>query len=334
MKDKIIKYLPVICLVIPFFIFNPIFASQKAEVTFDNDNYLESVAADIYEIGTYSLDSKGVPTVTLEGAFEGKFTEDLTLTETSTINFVNRCSEVILNDNNVLPITSVTASKSGNGVFDTEIGKVYLALVKTAGQTKADIVSKDNNYMTIIEHQYFTYEFTPMLYLDGACLDTDPNPLIPCKFARIPKAGELVIEKTLTSYRKSKPVTFAFKITKIKEVDGSEVNEELDVVALTFSEAGKKKLLVENVPVGATVKVEEIYSGAGYTITGSNVATTLIKHESKNKGQSTYEESKVSFVNDFNDQNEKGYGVSNTFEKSASGWQYKGKDLETGGTNE
>ena len=334
MKDKIVKLLIVFSLMIPFFIFNPIYASQKAEITFDNDDYLTDAVADIYRIGSYTLDSDGIPTVTPEGAFKGKITEFLTLKDTATLSFANKCAEVI-SKNDITPVFKAIDIK--NGAFETNVGDVYLALIRTKGQEKANIIKlEDNNYISRIEHTYFTYEFNPMLYLDGIRSDTDPNPQIPCKYVRIPKAGELVIEKTLQSYRQSKPVTFVFKITKIKDVDGKDANEEIDVVALTFDAAGKKKLLVENIPVGITVQVEEVYSGAGYTISGSGVATTLIKQESKNKGQETYEESKVSFVNDFDDDNKKGYGVSNTFSKSTTGtgWTFKDKNIETGGTNE
>lgn len=332
MKDKVIKLLLAICLMIPFFVFNPIYASQKAVITFDNDTYLTNAVADVYKVGTYSLNSQGNPVVTLSGGFVGKFTEDLELKDDATVySFVNRCAKAI-KENTITPAFSAIDVK--NGSFDTTVGDAYVILVRTSEQQKADLdLGEDNNYITKVKHTYFSYEFKPMLYMDGIREDSDPDPTIPCKFVRTPKTGELVIEKILTSYRQSKPVSFVFKITKIKDVDGKDVNEEIDVVALTFTQAGKKKLLVSNIPVGITVKVEEVYAGAGYAISGSNVDTTLIKQESKNKGQATYEESKVTFKNELNNEI-KGYGVSNTFVKKDTGWDYKGNNLETGGTNE
>ena len=174
MKVKIIKILLAICLMIPFFVFNPIYASQKTVITFENDTYLTNGVADVYRVGTYSLDSEGIATVTLEGDFVGKFSENLTLKGDSEVNgFVNKCAEVIKN-NTITPSFSAVNIKGGS--FDTNVGDVYVALVRTSDQQKADInLGTDNNYFTKVEHTYFTYEFKIMLYLDGVRKDGDPD---------------------------------------------------------------------------------------------------------------------------------------------------------------
>ena len=333
MKDKIIKLLLVISLMIPFFMFSPVYASQKAVVTFDNDTYLTNGVADIYKIGTYELDNN-VVIAKVSTPFASKFTSNPQLTDEASINdFVNKCVEVVRDaETSLTPEATVSIN---NGLFDTNVGDIYIALVRTLDQQKAVIsTGTDNNYVTKVEHPSFSYEFKPMLYMDGVRKDSDPNPEIPCKYTRTEKLGELVIEKILKSYRISKPVTFVFKITKVKDVSGAEVNQEMDVLALTFKEAGKKKLIVKDIPVGTTIKVEEVYAGAGYAISGTDVNTIVIQQDSNEKKAEGYKESKVIFANDFNDNEKKGYGVSNTFVKKENGWDFKDKDLETGGTNE
>ena len=316
-KGKFLKVFLVLSLLVPFFMFNPIYASQQTTITFDNDTSLTGAVADVYEIGTYTL-SNNKPTIMPLEAYGTTPTElsDQSATDT----FMNSCVGIIKDSSTVVPDIKNVSIK--NGVFDVEVGKVYIALVKkVAGDDKAVIDSANNKYVTKVDNERYKYEFTPMLYLAAV------EPVaIPCKYHRTEKVGKISIEKELTSYRASKPVTFVFKISKIE----GETTKELDVVSITFDRPGQRSLLVENIPIGVDIKVEEIYSGAGYTISDESNITQTKKIETEDKTIS------FSFENKFDEDKKKGYGISNTFERVSTGWNYVGNDVSTatGGTNE
>ncbi len=126
-------------------------------------------------------------------------------------------------------------------------------------------------------------------------------------------SGDLHIHKTLSNYNVGSPVTFVFSITATLE---EKVVFE-DVASLTFSQAGTQTYtIVGKIPVGAQVTVTEIYSGAGYAISGASEATVTMSEQEDGSVSA-----EVSFTNDYNGENKVGYGILNKFTYGEDGWQ-------------
>lgn len=99
--------------------------------------------------------------------------------------------------------------------------------------------------------------------------------------------GQLEIVKKLLTYETSAPATFVFQLDW--DEDGRHYS---DVRTITFTAPGERVLLVEDLPVGATVTVTEVYSGAVYTIVGDREQTAIIEAD---------ETARVEFVNDYDE---------------------------------
>ena len=126
---------------------------------------------------------------------------------------------------------------------------------------------------------------------------------------RHPRAGSLEIVKNLATYNVNDPAVFVFQIEA--EKDGENVYS--DVVTMVFTGAGQKKVVLDKIPAGATVKVTEIYSGASYEVTSAAEQTVTVSAEAVVS---------VEFHNDHSTTNHGGGGVNNHFTYDAEdGWQ-------------
>lgn len=99
--------------------------------------------------------------------------------------------------------------------------------------------------------------------------------------------GNLVINKTLDTFNTSlNGTSFVYKVTAYK--DYSDVDASLNgdsargklvysnVVTIDFSQAGTQQALIEHIPAGAMVTVEEVYTGATYEATSPATAEAQI----------------------------------------------------------
>lgn len=143
------------------------------------------------------------------------------------------------------------------------------------------------------------------------------------------RSGRLVIRKSLLRYNESLgPVMFVFKITAV--LDGETVFS--DVRSLAFGAPGEREIVVEGIPVGAEVTVEEIYTGQSYELVSEGVQTVTIipQEEEEEEGPPT-----VEFINDYNDRLIPQVGVVNEFTQSESGagweWNQRADNSEQGG---
>lgn len=128
------------------------------------------------------------------------------------------------------------------------------------------------------------------------------------KLEQSPRYGSLEIVKRLASYETKDPATFVFEVEAVLK----DKVVYSDVVSLSFTEPGEKKVLLEKLPVGAQVTVTEVYSGAVYKPTSSAEQTVVIEAE---KAVWTV------FDNDYNETNKGGGSVTNRFDYSPdSGW--------------
>ena len=84
-----------------------------------------------------------------------------------------------------------------------------------------------------------------------------------------PRCGDLVIEKDLSVYEDSTPVSVVFRVQASKTDDGCDFSYD-DYHMITFRAAEKKSLTLSGIfPVGASVTVTEVYPGPGYVLTGT-----------------------------------------------------------------
>ncbi|MBR2671628.1 MAG: hypothetical protein IKE27_05460, partial [Oscillospiraceae bacterium] len=138
--------------------------------------------------------------------------------------------------------------------------------------------------------------------------------------------GDLEIVKDLTSYEVSGSVSFVFSVTAT--LDDKVVFD--DVYGLTFDEAESKSIyIIDEIPVGAKVVVQEIYGGAGYKVNSdARIETTIVPRyteDSESPGITT-----VVFENRYDNSLKQGFGIVNKFEYTEDGWTYDNEgDSET-----
>ena len=182
-------------------------------------------------------------------------------------------------------------------------------------------------YLIVPEEAYnpdytVQYTFTPYLTalpgssytLTGAGSDEwEYDAVIGLKTEAVPQFGRLNITKELQNYNETLgPTTFVFRITGVDK-NGTVQYEEVE--SMTYTAAGSNTITLEKIPAGLTVTVEEIYSGASYTVSGSKEETVVIWSDAAvAAGKEGASEASAAFRNCYNGGNRGGYGVTNHFE--------------------
>lgn len=204
---------------------------------------------------------------------------------------------------------------------------LYLVIARGSDiEEYKDTVTDENgngHTVTIANSHRYTYRFTPVLVSlpsketgEGGALGTGGNApwmydmTVTLKPEQAQRYGALEIEKILNTYDSREPAAFVFDITAV--LDGKTVLS--DVAAVSFTEAGRKTAILENIPVGASVTVKEVYSGTVYETVTADTQTAVIEPD---------ETVSVSFTNDYNNTGKSGGSVINHFEyDEESGWQW------------
>lgn len=122
--------------------------------------------------------------------------------------------------------------------------------------------------------------------------------------------GQVEIIKRLLTYDTQRPATFVFRVKA--ELDGKVVFDE--VVSLVFTGPGEKHTLVDHLPAGATVTVEEVYSGSSYTLVSASPGSAVVDAE---------EAAQFTFVNDYDAGEPKGGSITNNFTFNGNSWEWK-----------
>lgn len=126
---------------------------------------------------------------------------------------------------------------------------------------------------------------------------------------QVERLGSLVIRKRLTAYNATfGGADFVFRVEA--EKGGKSVYS--DVVSLAFDAPGEKSLRIDGIPAGATVKVEEIYTGASYRLVSDPAQTVVIVAEGE-AGNPV----EVSFENTYDERPNGGSGIVNHFKYGA-----------------
>lgn len=131
--------------------------------------------------------------------------------------------------------------------------------------------------------------------------------------------GNLLIRKRLDTYNPALgEAMFVFRVEARKDLDHDGEKEIVysNVVGLEFGESGQKEAVIENIPAGAEVTVEEVYSGSAYTLLGTEkIQATVIRPEN-----STEEWATVDFTNTYDNRITYGTGAVNRFAYNDGGW--------------
>ena len=209
---------------------------------------------------------------------------------------------------------------------------LYLILARGAALTeKADYVvnvGENNEIATKASTAMYDYDFAPVLLtlptkeaVEGVITTDAPgdwlyeNIAVNLKPERTQRVGAFDIVKYLLTYEDSnaddskEPVTFVFTWTAT--LDGTLIASGAE--SLVFTNAGSKYARVNNIPVGAVVTVEEVYSD-GYELVGMEPAdgTVVVTADVE-------QPVKVEFENDYNGPRPHGTSVANHFVSSGDG---------------
>lgn len=162
--------------------------------------------------------------------------------------------------------TTKTVIQNGEGTFTLKDGETIKITGVPDGikykiwEDKYNVANSGNYIQTEKESYEGTINLATQSSVSIECVNYEEIPL-----------GNLEISKTLQSYNASLgPVTFIFKIEATQ--GGKKVYS--DVVSMVFTSATTQKITIENIPVGAEITVEEVYSGASYTVVGGDSIKT------------------------------------------------------------
>ena len=187
-----------------------------------------------------------------------------------------------------------------------------------------------------VQTNEYTYDFTPYLvslpnnyYSKENPDDTDDSWVYDVTTGMKPQQtqryGDLEIVKDLTEYNASlKDALFVF------QVEGTRHGEQVysDVVSIKFDEAGKKSVLVEDLPAGTVVTVKEVYAGGSYSNTSGETQEAVIDAEGV-----TDHPASVSFTNTYNGKLIPGTGIVNHFENKDGEWSWEQQTDEPASAN-
>lgn len=113
--------------------------------------------------------------------------------------------------------------------------------------------------------------------------------------------GQIEIVKTVPAFGGSGAATFVFEI--VAELDGETVYSNVE--SLVFDGAGTKSIVVDSLPVGSTITVSEVYSGANFELSSDPTVTLPL--------ESGFEPVTFEFINDYDGGNKHGTSVNNRY---------------------
>lgn len=206
-------------------------------------------------------------------------------------------------EDNATVVKSVT--QTGTNTEETTEGK-------TTAVSSLVTYTVINNYTYTIQPQLISIPTTTTLNTTTG--EWVYKQEIDLKLETAPATGSIEIDKTLTGYYDgAENATFVFQVDTYDPDDDTKLYSS-EVYAMTFTEESTQSVTVEGLPIGATVKVSEIYSGTNYQCTVDSPVTLVVTDDAENP-------EKASFTNESNGNRNGGGGVTNYFvyEKQADG---------------
>ena len=223
------------------------------------------------------------------------------------------------------PVETVEVNSTSSDPATAERA-LYLGIVRPNGKTdQEDYLNTDEDAVTSFAYGPDTvYIFDPILI---PLTNTDFED-IQLKYSEDVRYGDLEIVKILSRYVSGTPATFVFYIHA--EKDGETVYDDYE--SLTFTGWGEDRVtLPAKIPMGAVVTVEEKYEGATYKLIKTEYSSgeeDLVIVPPDEEGNIAT----VTFTNDFEESNLKGYGVRNNYsvteqEEGNRELKFEGNDL-------
>ena len=115
------------------------------------------------------------------------------------------------------------------------------------------------------------------------------------------------------------PMTAVFKVTGYNDDD--EIVYQ-NVASVTVP-SEKQYVILKHIPVGTRIVVEEIYSGSGYKyVSGPDPEEVIIVKALDDDPEKDTNIVSVTFVDTYDNELKKGYGVQNSFDKVNGEWQW------------
>lgn len=128
---------------------------------------------------------------------------------------------------------------------------------------------------------------------------------ITLKMIEDPATGSILINKELNGYYKDmENATFVFQVDTYYPTQDELYSSE--VYSMTFDKSGKKSLQIDGLPVGANIKIMEIYSGANFT-------ASIEAPDSLNVVVGKDDVTVAEFTNTYNGNKTGGGGITNHF---------------------
>ena len=219
--------------------------------------------------------------------------------------------------------SKATEFKTGEFTKAAELDPGIYLVVPVIGDT---IETDDDSNITVTTDEWI-YTFNPMMisvptkdpaedgsrgtaYEYGEWKDA----VINAKVEREPALTNISIQKNLLTYETKDPATFVYTID-------AEKNGEIvysNVIAIHMNQAGlSEPRVVKGIPVGSTVRVKEVYTGASYDVKtadpelnddGKSVRDRIVKDEDGSINTFV-------FSNDYDHTFHGGGGIENRFEK-------------------
>lgn len=203
----------------------------------------------------------------------------------------------------------------------TVVKSVMQTGTNTEETTNGETAAEASSLVTYTVINNYTYTIQPQLISipTTTTLNTTTGEWvykqeIDLKLETAPATGSIEIDKTLTGYYDgAENATFVFQVDTYDPDDDTKLYSS-EVYAMTFTEESTQSVTVEGLPIGATVKVSEIYSGTNYQCTVDSPVTLVVTDDAENP-------EKASFTNESNGNRNGGGGVTNYFvyEKQADG---------------
>jgi hypothetical protein len=212
---------------------------------------------------------------------------------TDTADYLTSVNKVMA-DNETVETSIATVAYSDSQIFTFE---PQLVSLPTKGADESTGIINPENIINTSDSLEWNYEINTVL-----------------KAGVQPRYGSLKIVKSLLTYvkpenGKADPATFVFDVEAEVSTGSGEGavlrNVYSNVVSLTFTGAGEKELLIDNIPIGAVVTVTEVYSGAAYKQVSADPEPVVIEAN---------EIASVAFTNDYDGTTPGGGSITNHFE--------------------
>lgn len=140
-----------------------------------------------------------------------------------------------------------------------------------------------------------------------------------------PRYTKLVIEKDLTNIEQRTDLTNLDDVTCVYQVEGTigTKNVYSHTVSIVLDAAGKKSVTLDRIPIGATVTVTEVYTGAEYELSSDESQELVMKAQLESDNPQ-----RVVFTNQYAGTDHGGGSLTNhfTYENAEDGWQIAGED--------